>query len=561
MKIKHLLYMAGLAVVTAACSNDDAVQQQDAVPVRLAYTTLRADATRAAADTDLNTDFIESGKQVRVRIANTGTTGWEPFVYTTGSDGALELPSPAPCYPLDGTNIDIIAYYPADASTSFSIQADQTTDENYMASDLMWAPKLTNVAKTTTAQTLQFTHKMAKFVVTATAGMKVKEINSVTLMGIKPTVSFSQGNGSTGVASGTATDVLVVKDEHTVSVSGAALIPQQELDGQFLAIGVTMPDGTESTACYSVSSKTFTAGKVYKLNLTVNHKEVGTTNDLSAWAEGSTYSQTPSDSPFLSFTVGDVEFKMVYVEGTDDDITMTWGNYNTSNNQSPNNVSVTVQGLSDYYMGQTEVTNALWNAVMGSKPGTWSAVGTNNGQPNDGDSYPVAYVSWEQICNAETGFLDKLNAAVADQLPTGMKFVLPSEAQWQYAAQGGKYSNRYTYSGSNTINDVAWYGNGGTGTTSGKTTNAVATKPANELGLYDMSGNVWELCLDWYNVKEANAVLPKDYVDTTTASYRVIRGGGWNGAAVDCTVSCRNYRTPSNPYYGIGFRLALVRTE
>ena len=553
--------MAGLAVVTAACSNDDAVQQQDAVPVRLAYTTLRADATRAAADTDLNTDFIESGKQVRVRIANTGTTGWEPFVYTTGSDGALELPSPAPCYPLDGTNIDIIAYYPADASTSFSIQADQTTDENYMASDLMWAPKLTNVAKTTTAQTLQFTHKMAKFVVTATAGMKVKEINSVTLMGIKPTVSFSQGNGSTGVASGTATDVLVVKDEHTVSVSGAALIPQQELDGQFLAIGVTMPDGTESTACYSVSSKTFTAGKVYKLNLTVNHKEVGTTNDLSAWAEGSTYSQTPSDSPFLSFTVGDVEFKMVYVEGTDDDITMTWGNYNTSNNQSPNNVSVTVQGLSDYYMGQTEVTNALWNAVMGSKPGTWSAVGTNNGQPNDGDSYPVAYVSWEQICNAETGFLDKLNAAVADQLPTGMKFVLPSEAQWQYAAQGGKYSNRYTYSGSNTINDVAWYGNGGTGTTSGKTTNAVATKPANELGLYDMSGNVWELCLDWYNVKEANAVLPKDYVDTTTASYRVIRGGGWNGAAVDCTVSCRNYRTPSNPYYGIGFRLALVRTE
>ena len=553
--------MAGLAVVTAACSNDDAVQQQDAVPVRLAYTTLRADATRAAADTDLNTDFIESGKQVRVRIANTGTTGWEPFVYTTGSDGALELPSPAPCYPLDGTNIDIIAYYPADASTSFSIQADQTTDENYMASDLMWAPKLTNVAKTTTAQTLQFTHKMAKFVVTATAGMKVKEINSVTLMGIKPTVSFSQGNGSTGVASGTATDVLVVKDEHTVSVSGAALIPQQELDGQFLAIGVTMPDGTESTACYSVSSKTFTAGKVYKLNLTVNHKEVGTTNDLSAWAEGSTYSQTPSDSPFLSFTVGDVEFKMVYVEGTDDDITMTWGNYNTSNNQSPNNVSVTVQGLSDYYMGQTEVTNALWNAVMGSKPGTWSAVGTNNGQPNDGDSYPVAYVSWEQICNAETGFLDKLNAAVADQLPTGMKFVLPSEAQWQYAAQGGKYSNRYTYSGSNTINDVAWYGNGGTGTTSGKTTNAVATKPANELGLYDMSGNVWEWCQDWYNAKEANAVLSKDYVDTTTASYRVIRGGGWNGAAVDCTVSCRNYRTPSNPYYGIGFRLALVRTE
>ena len=288
---------------------------------------------------------------------------------------------------------------------------------------------------------------------------------------------------------------------------------------------------------------------------------VKTTTAIGTWDADGSVTINSQGSPFMTFTVGGATFKMVYVEGTDDNITMTWGNYNSSNSAAPNNVSVTVQGLSDYYMGQTEVTNALWNAVMGSKPGTWSAVGTNNGQPNDGDSYPVAYVSWEQICNAETGFLDKLNAAVADQLPTGMKFVLPSEAQWQYAAQGGKYSNRYTYSGSNTINDVAWYGNGGTGTTSGKTTNAVATKPANELGLYDMSGNVWELCLDWYNVKEANAVLSKDYVDTTTASYRVIRGGGWNGAAVDCTVSCRNYRTPSNPYYGIGFRLALVRTE
>ena len=552
--------------MTVACSNDDAVQQQDAVPVRLAYTTLQADATRAAAATDLNTDFIESGKQVRVRIANTGTTGWEPFVYTTGSDGALELPSPAPFYPLDGTNIDIIAYYPADASTSFSIQADQTTDENYTASDLMWATKLTNVAKTTTAQTLQFTHKMAKFVVTATAGMKVKEINSVTLMGIKPTVSFSQGNGNTGAASGTATDVLVVKDEHTASVSGAALIPQQELDGQFLAIGVTMLDGTESTAYYSVSSKTFTAGKVYTLNLTVNHKEVGTTNDLSAWAEGSTYSQTPSDSPFLSFTVGDVEFKMVYVEGTDDNITMTWGNYNTSNNQSPNNVSVTVQGLSDYYMGQTEVTNALWNAVMEYKPILWSPANTNNGQPNNGDTYPVAYVSFEQIMGADgTGtaaecFIKKLNVLAASQLPTGMKFVLPSEAQWQYAAQGGKYSNGYNYSGSSTIGDVAWY-NDNSALSNQKQTHAVATKPANELGLYDMTGNVWEWCQDWYNVKANNAVLSKDYVDTTTASSRVLRGGGWPYAAVHCTVAFRNCSAPSGQNYSVGFRLALVRTE
>ena len=548
--------MAGLAVVTAACSNDDAVQQQDAVPVRLAYTTLRADVTRASAATDLNTDYIESGKKVRVRIANTGTTGWANFDYTTGSAGTLELPSPAPCYPLDGTNIDIIAYYPADASTSFSIQADQTTDENYMASDLMWAPKLTNVAKTTTAQTLQFTHKMAKFVVTATAGMKVKEINSVTLMGIKPTVSFSQGNGNTGAASGTATDVLVVKDEHTASVSGAALIPQQELDGQFLAIGVTMLDGTESTAYYSVSSKTFTAGKVYKLNLTVNHKEVGTTNDLSAWAEGSTYSQTPSDSPFLSFTIGDVEFKMVYVEGSESDVALTWDDRTTGASYSRHPVKV--KGISDYYIGQTEVTNGLWYAVMESKPNVWSPANTNNGQPNNGDTYPVAYVSWDQICTAETGFIDKLNVAVASQLPSGWKFVLPSEVQWQYAAIGGKYTNGYTYSGSNTMGDCSW--NGGN---SGGTTRPVATKPANELGIYDMSGNVWEWCRDLYATVTDNQELAKDYVGTS-GTVRVIRGGCWYITSANDAYLYPSFRYPDTPAAhacDVGFRLALVRTE
>ena len=341
-------------------------------------------------------------------------------------------------------------------------------------------------------------------------------------------------------------------DDATATAAGAAVIPAQTIDGSLLEITTDI-----GTATYTVDNKAFVSGHKYTLNISVSRTTVNTTTAIGAWDADGSVTINSQGSPFMTFTVGGVTFKMVYVEGTDDDITMTWGNYNTSNNQSPNNVSVTVQGLSDYYIGQTEVTNALWNAVMGSKPNVWTASGTNNGQPNNGDSYPVAYVSWEQICTAETGFIDKLNEAVADQLPTGMKFVLPSEAQWQYAAQGGKYSNGYTYSGSNTINDVAWYGNGASGTTSGKTTNAVATKPANELGLYDMTGNVWEWCQDWYNVKEANAVLAKDYVDTTTASHRVVRGGSWGNAAVYCTVSFRDYAAPSLQDYGLGFRLAL----
>lgn len=556
MKIKQLLYITCLATVVTACSSDDAaLPQGERVPIGLSYTTQPQTVSRAAAATNLNDGTIASGKQVKVSISKHLEDDYENFIYTTGDAGAMTLPSPAPYYPLDDTNVDILAFYPATAGTSFTVLADQTGDDNYTASDLMWAEPITNQSKTTGNVALEFTHKMAKLVVTARKGTAIKEVNSVTLMNVKPTVSFNQTDGSIGAASGDAIEVKMVKEENAASVTGAAVFPAQTISGQLLKIGVTMTNDETGFAYYSVNSKSFAANSVYTVDLTVSWPEVSATTAITTWGNGGTAAVTHS-SQFLTFNVNGVEFKMVYVEGTDDNITMTWGNYNSSNSAAPNNVSVTVQGLSDYYMGQTEVTNALWNAVMGSKPGTWSAVGANDGQPNAGDTYPVAYVSWEQICKTN-GFLDKLNAAVADQLPTGMKFVLPSEAQWQYAAIGGKYTNGYTYSGSNTINDVAWYGNGGAGTTSGKTTNAVATKPANELGLYDMTGNVWEWCQDWYNEKANNAVLPKDYVNTTTASSRVYRGGSWNVAAAYCTVSFRDCNAPSNRYCSIGFRLAL----
>ena len=130
-----------------------------------------------------------------------------------------------------------------------------------------------------------------------------------------------------------------------------------------------------------------------------------------------------------------------------------------------------------------EVTNKLWATVMGSKP---------EGQLNDGDMYPVTMVNYNDIVGSN-GFLEKLNAMVKDQLPKGVKFQLPTEAQWQYAAMGGRKSEGYTYAGSNTLGDVAWYKDNADGTT-----HPVGSKQPNELGLYDMSGNVWERCCDWY---------------------------------------------------------------
>ena len=552
MKIKQLLYITCLATVVTACSSDDAAQPQgERVPIGLSYTTQPQTVSRTAAATNLNDGTIASGKQVKVSISKHLEDDYEDFIYTTGDAGAMTLPSPAPYYPLDDTNVDILAFYPATAGTSFTVLADQTGDDNYTASDLMWAEPITNQSKTTGNVALEFTHKMAKLVVTARKGTAIKEVNSVTLMNVKPTVSFNQTDGSIGTASGDAIEVKMVKDEAADIVTGAAVFPAQTIDGQLLKIGVTMTNDETGLAYYSVDSKSFAANSVYTVDLTVSWPEVSATTAITTWGNGGTAAITHS-SQVLTFNVGGVDFTMVYVEGSESDVALTWDDRTTGVSYSRHPVKV--KGISDYYIGQTEVTNALWYAVMGSKPNVWSQENTNNGQPNNGDTYPVAYVSWDQICTAETGFIDKLNAAVASQLPSGWKFVLPSEVQWQYAAIGGKYTNGYTYSGSSTLEDSSWYGDN-----SGSTTRPVATKPANELGLYDMSGNVWEWCRDLYATVTDNQELAKDYVGTSGTN-RVIRGGSWLDPSANAAYFYPSFRYPVAPAtqsYNVGFRLAL----
>ena len=168
--------------------------------------------------------------------------------------------------------------------------------------------------------------------------------------------------------------------------------------------------------------------------------------------------------------------------------------------------------LSDYYIGETEVTQELWQAVMGSNPSSFTGSGL----------LPVEYVSWDD-CQT---FITKLNVL------TGMQFRLPTEAEWEFAARGGNSSQGYKYSGSNNIDDVAWYGSN-----SNYNTHEVGTKAPNELGLYDMSGNVWEWCQDWYGSYSSSAQT--NPTGPTSGSYRVFRGGGWGSIARACRVSYR----------------------
>ena len=179
----------------------------------------------------------------------------------------------------------------------------------------------------------------------------------------------------------------------------------------------------------------------------------------------------------------------------------------------------------DYYMGETEVTQALWYAVMGQIPTSGGNLWTSS--YGEGDNYPAYYISYED-CQQ---FLTKLN-----QL-TGQQFRFPTEAEWEYAAKGGEKTNNYAYAGSNTIGYVAWYT-----VNSGDKTHPVAQKQANELGLYDMSGNVWEWCYDWYGSYSSSAQG---------------RGGSWSTSYEGCRPAYRGMYYSTDVDYNLGFRLAL----
>ena len=178
----------------------------------------------------------------------------------------------------------------------------------------------------------------------------------------------------------------------------------------------------------------------------------------------------------------------------------------------------------DFYIAQTEVTNKLWKAVMGSVPTELE---------QKGDEYPVALNSYNYLVK-EGGFLDKLNEMTRDQLPAGKKFALPTEVEWHYAAMGGQQSKGYKYAGSNTIGDVAWYLDN-----CNSSTQPVSQKEPNELGIYDMSGNVWEFT-------------------STLADGKVITcGGGWTSEANWCEVNLSFPDDPDTRFNNTGLRLVI----
>ena len=225
--------------------------------------------------------------------------------------------------------------------------------------------------------------------------------------------------------------------------------------------------------------------------------------------------------------VGSVEYPMVYVSGGSFDMGATpeQGSDAGSDEKSVHRVT-----LSSYSIGKYEVTQDLWEAVMGSNPSRFK-----------GPRRPVEQVSWYDCQD----FIRKLNDL------TGASFRLPTEAEWEFAARGGNSSRGYKYSGSDGLDDVAWYGD----INEKSKTHIVGTKSPNELGLYDMSGNVYEWCNDWYgNYSSSSQSNPQG---PSSGTLRVYRGGSRGNNSGDCRVSYRYYRAPGHRSKNIGLRLCL----
>lgn len=228
----------------------------------------------------------------------------------------------------------------------------------------------------------------------------------------------------------------------------------------------------------------------------------------------------------LLFTIGDLRFTMVRVEGG----TFTLGATQGQNSEAYYDEYPAHQvTLSDYYIGQFEVEQILWYHVT-------------NGLPlgNEDQECPVVNVSWEDCQD----FINTLNEL------TGFNFRLPTEAEWEFAARGGNLSQHYKYAGSNDYDEVAWCEEN-----SNDWLHRVGEKKANELGIYDMSGNAWEWCYDWWDMYGSDAVVNPTGPESGTE--RVCRGGCMDGHARFCRIGYRMSYPPQTRRMELGFRLAL----
>ena len=490
-----------------------------------------------------------------------------------------------PYFQTGSTQVEMFAYYPVMqpmAPGSFTVQQQQnnnssTTINGYQLSDLMYGCNPADEAQPATLSAngtgnpICFRHRMA-MVTLYLRNAGTLQLTSADVVGgacrtvnLKDPSTLTPGTRLTDAVSESAPinfwSGTYAGGQTAYGWHASVLLPPQRLCQQSTA-------GRETTfmrltyggqyVYLQMEPKTIESGKRYCIYLMLQDWMAGRTLSLGDW-DGRGTVRVSEDTPSLNasgfYTVGGTTFRMRPVKGcTDRVFTFTSGS-----TASPGTATAS---LSDYWIGETLVTQALWQSVMGTLPA----------QPSNGTGadYPVVNISWNNIRSAG-GFLDKLNAATESQRPAGYVFALPSDLQWQWAAEGGVLSQGYTYPGSNDYHDVAWTQNtlnGGTPTTDEQRGTSrghiepVALKRPNELGLYDMAGNVQEFLADYSSTITSGASLGLDYVQTAGSSF-LRRSGSFNNSVTYQNVHYRHLSdgtyTPTFTSNHLGFRVVLVR--
>lgn len=259
----------------------------------------------------------------------------------------------------------------------------------------------------------------------------------------------------------------------------------------------------------------------------------------SSSSSASSSSRPGSHTDFTEEAWG-INMKMIWVEGGDFLMGCTSEQGGDCGNGEKNVRRVTVDG---YWIGMCEVTQSQWEKVVGTSVYQQKNKANPQGSMSGvGPDYPMYYVSWDEAMEFCRLLSNK----------TGKTYTLPTEAQWEYAARGGNKADGTKYAGSNMVDAVAWYTDN-----SGRSTHPVGTKRGNSLGIYDMSGNVWEWCKDWYS-SSYTSYDTNNPTGPSSGSDRVRRGGSWFNDAWCCRVSDRASSTPSNRAYSLGFRIVLL---
>ena len=589
--------IASLPLLLAACAEQAETPGAGSAATPITVT-IATDGTRAAID--LQSVQIADGQQLlawfpagvtladgtaspctttyAVGAANAVTPTQQPYLQAGERSAAIHL-----LYAPDtGTGTDSWpnGAYPTTGGT-FTVKQDQSNDDNYRLSDLMYGTANAVRTDVTASAAVTMRHLMAKVVVTATAGAGISQVKAIYVVAGYRGMSVAVSNGAVTLEEANASAIDATAANRLTMLSGgtsttataAALLPPQTIDaGALIAVETDM-----GTVNYALpAARQLMPGEVSTFDVTPSRSDLGQTVTLPD-AHEPAGSDTHRNR--LAFHLPDgTTFNMVFVEGGR--MENLHSKQATEGYTSGYNVT-----MSDFYMAETETTQGLWKAVMGGMVNASgaplqsygtdgatisSAIAGSGPGPVVSDNYPVGNIQWPHVLTLSGCFIDKLNAATIGQRPPGWEFTLPTSAQFEYAARGGLHSAGFKYAGSNTAADVIWYAEN-----TGTAPKPVATNQPNELGLYDMQGNQFEVCSDWQPGTDAGSmtITAGEYTNPTgpASAYDSGQdkwwfGPGWNNDT-GVTEGYFNYgwgATNGGPTYTDwvrGFRVALVKIK